>query len=72
MVSDVTVETMYWRQGVRVAWPSGFACIESASGQWGIKDGILITVADGGKDFAWLGFFVDQLDSLIYQWYPGQ
>ncbi|ELT95241.1 hypothetical protein CAPTEDRAFT_227012 [Capitella teleta] len=71
MVSDSAVKTTYWQQGLRVDWPTGYACVESADSVWQCKDGLHITVSDSGGNFSWLGFFVDQVDSLIYQWYPG-
>lgn len=35
-------------------------------------NGIAITVWSEHRDFAAVGFIVDQIDALISEWYPGE
>ncbi|XP_077988443.1 leucine-rich repeat serine/threonine-protein kinase 1-like [Glandiceps talaboti] len=68
---------IYWREGIVVSHSRGYFSVESGlkpvkrEGQLEYQQGINITVASSSGDFSALGFIVDQIDSLITEWFPG-
>eukprot|EP00731_Ephydatia_muelleri_P005646 Em0002g1822a len=74
MVENSRLESsaVYWKRGIMVTYESGRFLVESVlSASPGFNHGVDITVWTQCEDFSAMGYIVDQLDSLIDEWFPG-
>ncbi|CAL9701299.1 unnamed protein product [Knipowitschia caucasica] len=64
--------TIYWREGLLVAFHGGHLSVESAELDWKRKKsgGIRITCQSETRDFSAMAFITDHVNSLLEQWFP--
>ncbi|XP_078364681.1 leucine-rich repeat serine/threonine-protein kinase 1-like isoform X2 [Oculina patagonica] len=79
-IKEESYSLVFWREGIGVVYEGGHFQVESYhelipvnQGKAAFQEinGIAITVWSEQRDFAALGFIVDQVDALISEWYPG-
>ncbi|KAK7930497.1 hypothetical protein WMY93_006892 [Mugilogobius chulae] len=65
-------QTVYWKEGLLVAFHGGHLSVESAEVDWKRKKsgGIRITCQSDTRDFSAMAFITDHVNSLIEQWFP--
>ncbi|XP_072321953.1 leucine-rich repeat serine/threonine-protein kinase 1 [Eucyclogobius newberryi] len=65
-------QTVYWREGLLVAFHGGHLSVESADVDWKRKKsgGIRIICQSDARDFSAMAFITDHVNSLIEQWFP--
>lgn len=65
-------QTIYWKEGLLVAFDGGYLSVESADVDWKWKKsgGIRITCQSEMRDFSAMAFVTDHVNSLIEQWFP--